>query len=161
MNAIEQIISGTAPDGLTVGGWLDLSGTQITSLPDGLTVGYWLNLSGTQITSLPDGLTVGGSLDLSGTQITSLPDGLTVGGSLYLSGTDIKFPCRTSQNGRSGVALCCCKEYGYTLVAHDDGSYSAGSKYLSSSSDALSHFNRSDSRAVLFTKHIHEFERTK
>ena len=52
-------------------GWLDLSGTQITSLPDNLTVGGWLDLSGTQITSLPDNLTVGGSLYLSGTQITS------------------------------------------------------------------------------------------
>ena len=32
--------------------------------------GGWLDLSGTQITALPDNLTVGGSLDLSGTQIT-------------------------------------------------------------------------------------------
>ena len=31
--------------------------------------GGWLYLSGTQITALPDNLTVGGSLDLSGTQI--------------------------------------------------------------------------------------------
>jgi len=74
------------------GGWLDLSGTQITSLPDNLTVGGSLYLSGTQITSLPDNLTVGGSLDLRGTQITSLPDNLTVGGSLYLSGTQITNP---------------------------------------------------------------------
>ena len=33
--------------------------------------GGWLDLSGTQITALPDNLTVGGSLYLSGTQITS------------------------------------------------------------------------------------------
>ena len=33
------------------GGWLDLSGTQITTLPEGLTVGGWLDLSGTQITN--------------------------------------------------------------------------------------------------------------
>ena len=33
------------------GGWLDLRGTQITSLPEGLTVGGWLDLSGTQITN--------------------------------------------------------------------------------------------------------------
>ena len=57
-------------DNLTVGGWLDLSGTNITSLPDNLTVGGWLDLSGTNITSLPDNLTVGGSLNLSGTNIT-------------------------------------------------------------------------------------------
>ncbi|MBV7692340.1 hypothetical protein KV701_11330, partial [Limnobaculum sp. M2-1] len=77
------------PDNLTVGGSLDLSGTQITALPDNLTVGGWLCLSGTQITALPDNLTVGGSLDLSGTQITALPDNLTVGGWLCLSGTQI------------------------------------------------------------------------
>ena len=34
--------------------------------------GGWLYLSGTQITNLPEGLTVGGSLYLSGTQITNL-----------------------------------------------------------------------------------------
>ena len=53
------------PDNLTVGGGLDLSGTQITALPDNLTVGGYLNLRGTQITALPDNLTVGGGLDLN------------------------------------------------------------------------------------------------
>ena len=76
-------------DNLTVGGYLYLSGTGITSLPDNLTVGSYLYLSGTGITSLPDNLTVGGSLYLSGTGITSLPDNLTVGGYLDLSGTGI------------------------------------------------------------------------
>ena len=64
------------PDGLSVGGSLNLENTQITSLPDGLSVGGSLDLENTQITSLPDGLSVGGFLDLRGTQITSLPDGL-------------------------------------------------------------------------------------
>ena len=51
-----------------IGGSLDLRGTQITSLPDNLTVGDWLDLSGTQIKNpkkerakvkpLPDGFTV-------------------------------------------------------------------------------------------------------
>ena len=78
------------PEGLTVGGWLDLSNTPITALPEGLTVGGWLDLSGTQIKALPEGLTIGGSLDLSGTQIKALPKGITIGGGLYLSGTQIK-----------------------------------------------------------------------
>ena len=52
------------------GGFLDLSGTGITSLPDKLTVGGWLDLRDTGITSLPDNLTVGGSLYLGGTGIT-------------------------------------------------------------------------------------------
>ena len=77
------------PDNLTVGGWLGLRGTQITALPDNLTVGGYLGLRGTQITALPDNLTVGGWLDLSDTQITALPDNLTVGGSLGLRGTQI------------------------------------------------------------------------
>jgi hypothetical protein len=79
-----------AADGaLTVGGELDLRGTQITQLPEGLHVGGGLYLSGTQITQLPEGLHVGGWLDLSGTQITQLPDNLTVGGELDLRGTQI------------------------------------------------------------------------
>ncbi|EGA7632018.1 hypothetical protein H6B98_003688 [Salmonella enterica] len=79
----------TLPDNLTVGDWLDLSGTSITALPDNLTVGDWLDLRGTSITALPDNLTVGDWLDLRGTSITALPDNLTVGGGLYLSGTSI------------------------------------------------------------------------
>lgn len=64
------------PEGLTVGGYLDLRDTVITVLPDGLTVGGYLNLEGTAITVLPDGLTVGGSLYLRGTGITVLPDSI-------------------------------------------------------------------------------------
>ena len=56
-------------DNLTVGGYLDLRGTNISSLPDNLTVGDSLDLSDTNISSLPDNLTVGGYLDLSGTKI--------------------------------------------------------------------------------------------
>ena len=74
---------------LQVGGYLDLSGTGITSLPEDLQVGGYLDLSGTAITSLPKGLCVGGSLYLRNTAITSLPEDLQVGGSLYLSGTAI------------------------------------------------------------------------
>ena len=76
---------------LHYGGSLDLEGcTGITSLPEGLTVGGDLDLRGTGITSLPEGLTVGGYLDLEGcTGITSLPEGLTVGGYIDLRGTGI------------------------------------------------------------------------
>ncbi|MDY3570233.1 hypothetical protein [Enterobacter hormaechei] len=77
------------PEGLSVGGGLDLEGTQITALPEGLSVGGWLDLEGTQITALPEGLSVGGGLDLEGTQITALPEGLSVGGWLNLRGTQI------------------------------------------------------------------------
>ena len=48
-----------------------MSNTQITELPEGLTVGGSLDLSNTQITELPEGLTVGGYLDLRNTQITN------------------------------------------------------------------------------------------
>ena len=46
------------PDGLTVGGSLNLTGcTGLTALPEGLTVGEWLDLTGcTGLTALPDGL---------------------------------------------------------------------------------------------------------
>ena len=68
------------PDGLSVGGGLDLSCTAITALPDGLSVGGSLNLRGTAITALPDGLSVGGYLNLSDTAITALPDDIMLGG---------------------------------------------------------------------------------
>ena len=59
---------------------LEKLGKDYTIEGDNLTVGDWLYLSGTRITSLPENLTVGGWLDLSGTRITSLPENLTVGG---------------------------------------------------------------------------------
>ena len=41
---------GIIPDNLSVGGYLDLEGTAITSLPDNLSVGGYLYLQGTAIT---------------------------------------------------------------------------------------------------------------
>jgi len=50
-------------------GYFEAIGYEPALLPDGLTVGGSLDLRGTKITALPDGLTVGGSLDLRGTKI--------------------------------------------------------------------------------------------
>jgi hypothetical protein len=47
---------------LSVGGSLDLQGTQIKELPDNLSVGGYLDLQGTQIKELPDNLSVGGGI---------------------------------------------------------------------------------------------------
>ena len=77
------------PEGLVVGGYLDLRGTGITSLPDGLVVGGLDLEDCTGINSLPEGLTVGGSLLLGGTGVTSLPEWLVVGGDLCLRGTGV------------------------------------------------------------------------
>ena len=49
--------------------WLSKHNYVFEKKRDNLTVGGWLDLSGTGITSLPDNLTVGGRLDLSGTGI--------------------------------------------------------------------------------------------
>lgn len=78
------------PKNLVVPGWLDLSGSQITSLPDGLYVNDSLYLSRTRINRLPKDLKVDGWIELSGSQITSLPDNLTVNGRLNLSNTPLK-----------------------------------------------------------------------
>lgn len=43
----------TLPEGLQVGGSLDLNGTAITALPEGLQVGGYLDLRGTAITEIP------------------------------------------------------------------------------------------------------------
>ena len=80
-----------AAKNLTVGGYLDLSGTQITALPEGLRVEGYLDLRDTQITALPEGLRVGGNLSLRDTQITALPEGLRVGGDLDLDPYEVVF----------------------------------------------------------------------
>ena len=69
---------------ISVKGYLDLEGTQITKLPDNLSVEGYLNLYGTPITELPDNLSVGGSLHLRGTQIKELPKPLKVKGNIYI-----------------------------------------------------------------------------
>lgn len=52
-------------------------------LPEGLSVGGLLDLEGTGVTELPVGLSVGGDLDLRGTGVTELPVGLSVGDAIY------------------------------------------------------------------------------
>jgi hypothetical protein len=52
-------------------------------LPNGLSVGGGLDLRDTDITALPDGLSVGGYRDLNRTKITALPEGLKVGGKIF------------------------------------------------------------------------------
>ncbi len=73
-------------------------------------VGGYLDLSHTQITSLPSGLKVGGYLDLSHTQITSLPSGLKVGEGLYLDDTQTEL--RSNANAL-GIAAA------MRMVRHD------------------------------------------
>jgi hypothetical protein len=68
-------------------GNLWLCDTKVSYLPQGLKVGGILDLHNTPITSLPKGLKVGGSLDLRNTHISELPKGLVVRYSLYLYNT--------------------------------------------------------------------------
>ena len=79
------------PEGLKVGGDLDLNGSiNITSLPKDLKVGGILWLFGCDsITSLPEGLKVGGALNLAWTNITSLPKGLEVESFLVIGNTKL------------------------------------------------------------------------
>jgi hypothetical protein len=79
------------PEGLRVGGALDLSGcTALKSLPEGLRVGGWLDLRGcTALESLPEGLRVGRWLDLSG--CPALFSGVEAT-ALYVSSGDVLDP---------------------------------------------------------------------
>ena len=77
------------PEGLSFGGDLNLSNTDITELPEGLSFGGDLDLFNTLITELPEGLSVSGNLDLRYAKITELPEGLSVGGDLDLHSTRI------------------------------------------------------------------------
>ena len=78
------------PEGLTVKGNLNLSGTKIAALPEDLSVGGSLHLYGTPIAALPKGLSVGRNLWLGESTITALPAGLTVNGDLNIRWTPIK-----------------------------------------------------------------------
>jgi hypothetical protein len=73
----------------SVGEYLDLGRTNIKSLGELKSVGGDLDLYGANITSLGELKSVGGSLDLRETNIESLGELQSVGGSLYLSGTPL------------------------------------------------------------------------
>jgi hypothetical protein len=80
----------TLPPNLTrVGGYLDLTDSQITSLGNLEHVGAYLILNGSPITSLGNLKYVGDSLWLRGAPITSLGNLKYVGGSLWLNNTPI------------------------------------------------------------------------
>jgi len=73
---------------LNVKGNLLLQYTKITSLPEGLKVGGNLDLDGCYIfKSLPKGLEIGGYLSLTHSDIKSLPKGLEVGKDLFIGNT--------------------------------------------------------------------------
>lgn len=90
------------PDGLTIGGNLELGNTKITELPSNLTVHGDLNISyfspnalsspswRSYITKLPPGLRVYGNLDLRYTYIKELPSDIKVEGDLDLRYSLIK-----------------------------------------------------------------------
>ena len=70
-NDIQHTVSDNG--NITVTNNLDLEDVSgVDALPDNLTVGGWLDLSGTSITALPDNLTVGGSLYLRPEKITNV-----------------------------------------------------------------------------------------
>ena len=71
----------------SVGGDLDLYGSEIKSLGNLTSVGGNLNLYGSSIESLGNLTSVGGDLDLRNTPIESLGNLTSVGGYLYLRNT--------------------------------------------------------------------------
>lgn len=54
--------------------------------------GGYLNISGSNITSLPKNMEIGRNLDLVGTKVVSTPEGLKLKGNLYLN-TGISYFC--------------------------------------------------------------------
>lgn len=81
------------PEGLTVMGSLDLSGTKIKELPDRLKVMGDLNISKLEISELPKDLFVGGFLHARETKLRTFPETVIVNGGFNISETKIKiFP---------------------------------------------------------------------
>jgi predicted outer membrane lipoprotein len=77
------------PEGLRVGGGLNLRETGLLALPEGFRVGGHLELDQTPLTALPKGLVVGGTLTARYVPLTELPPDLRVGGSLNLIGARV------------------------------------------------------------------------
>jgi len=92
-------------------GFLDLSGTNITSLPKGLEVRGNLYLRNCKsLTSLPEGLSVWGTLDLfKCISLKSLPEGLLLGGLNLTNCKSLTSLPEGMKVGRGGLNLTNCK----------------------------------------------------
>ena len=71
------------PNGLIVGGSLDLDHSQIASLPDDLIVKYDLYLTTSKVRNFPRGLIVGGNLYVSKSMEKKIPADAKIGGQIY------------------------------------------------------------------------------
>jgi small nuclear ribonucleoprotein (snRNP)-like protein len=89
-NFLQKYLESEGNSPYTIGGDLNLRGTNIKSLGNLLSVGGYLSLYKTKIESLGNLQSVGNYLNLYGTNIESLGDLRSVGGGLNLHGTKIK-----------------------------------------------------------------------
>jgi hypothetical protein len=92
--SLRETLVTSLPEGLFVGGDLDITRSPIVELPAGLTVKGEFIAVGTDFTFIPAGFSVGGGINLNGGGIESL-DGLgVVKGNLNVQNTDIEtLPC--------------------------------------------------------------------
>ena len=101
-------------------GNLTLTGTDIEVLPDGMTIGGNLELSRTQLLRrLPNGLVVKGNINLSSSHIEQLPDDVKIGGDLTLSYTKHlqRLPDTfTKINGNLDLYNSTCSHWGNALT---------------------------------------------
>jgi hypothetical protein len=112
---------------------------------------------------LPEGLklpeTVGG-LYLSG---CTLPEGLklpeTVGGGLYLSGCTLPEGLKLPETVGGKKVKMLAFDGEYILFVATDMTFSAGCAANLSKAEALKRWNRTDARAVLFTKSIRDWSK--
>jgi hypothetical protein len=73
----------------TIGGWLDLSGCDLTGITLPTSIGGSLNLSGCDLTGITLPTSIGRLLDLSGCDLTGITLPTSIGGSLNLSWCDL------------------------------------------------------------------------
>ena len=139
------------------GGWLDLDlrGCDLKGVTLPTTVGGWLDLRGCDLKGVTLPATVGGWLDLRGCDLKGVTLPATVGGSIYLSGCDLKGVTLPKVIfGQPGQMIALDGEY--LLWRSDAGLYYAGCRRELTREQALKHWDRTDDRAMLFTKSIKE-----
>ena len=115
-----------------------------------------LYLRGCDLSGVTLPSSIGGWLDLSGCDLSGVTLPSSIGGWLYLRGIKpIAAPSNWySQKGEATKRRVIASDGEYALIQLDSGGFVAGCRNFQSAAAALSHWKRTDKRAVIFTAAI-------
>lgn len=82
--------------------------SKLKKLPKNLSVGGYLNISNTEVEILPENLSIKGNLNIESTNIKMLPEKISLGGKLYLNINKIQNICYFEDHENSLQKICVC-----------------------------------------------------